>query len=146
MTEKSVLAEPPKRIQWVVFFAALVFAPALVQALGLPLTIIAVPLDAALGASALVLLLAPFWGAETYLLIGAPLFALYLRFLGSNPLGLAVTGFSANLISIPLVYFDAELGGKDGMHMVRNVVGLGCFVAPIWGLVFGFIYRGWSND
>ncbi|MEM9425883.1 MAG: hypothetical protein AAGA06_04190 [Pseudomonadota bacterium] len=147
MTETTAYTEFPKRqINWIAFVGALIFAPVFIQLIGLALTVVAAPVDASAGASALVLVLAPFFGLKTYLLFGAPLFALYLKFCGSNPWGLAAVGFVANLISIPLVYFDAELAGNDGVHFVRNVVGLGCFVAPIWAFTFGCFYRGFTHD
>ena len=115
MTETTANTEHTAKTDWLACAVAPFLAPGMVAMVGVSLAVVTTPVDAILGASALALVLAPFFELKTYLLFGAPL---YLA--------------------------DLKLIGRNGAHVVENV-GFGCYVAPIWSYALGLIYRGLSN-
>ncbi len=137
MTETT--ADIETKIDWPAFIGALITAPVIGLLIGLPLLSTAV-ISAELGALAFFLIFAPFFGFKTYLLVGAPFFAVHIRLFGTHPLGLALTGFLANYASRPLVIAMAEHAGRNGQSEAEFIVGCGMLIAPIWGGIFGILY------
>ncbi len=141
MTEITAYTDKSGKIDWLAFAIALLLAPCLVSALGVALFPVLFPIDAGLAAGAVVLIFAPFLGMKSYVLFGTPAFIACLKLVGPHPLGVIIAAFLANLLSIPMIYIEADMAGIDAMLRVENVAGLGCVVAPIWGFTFGAIYR-----
>lgn len=124
ITAKPVFAERNK-IYWIPFFAALISAPLLV---------------ALLGFWAYVPVFAVAFGAPTYLIFGAPLLALCIRYVGASAGLTMLAAFAANILSYPFVALvqDADFAGF--------LVGFGMIMAPLWGLVFGLLYSPFSDQ
>lgn len=106
--------------------------------------LVAAPLVVALfGFWALIPLGAVFFGAPTYLTFGAYGFYVALRNRDATASGVARVGLVAHLVSLPFAL--AVLLAFDVVDMWRMFAGLGVFgaiFAPLWGWVFGLIYRG----
>ena len=147
MTEITVETDchrvPPAR-----FLATLVATPLIT---GIPAFVVIYPLillDVAAYVAPLSLIVAfvaaaTVAGAPTYLLFGGPAFYLALRKRGPAA-NLVLPALLANLASAPFVlawYLVFE--GADGGAVLPTLVfvALGCVFAPIWGYLFGVVYR-----
>lgn len=131
-------------IRWFAFIPALILAPlalavpafgvvALIGSLGADFNAFAIAVYA--------MVAAPFLGAPTYLTFGAFAFGLGLHRMGLDAPFWSI-GLAANLISAPLVYLVLlAVNPDEALPLTAFVVGFGTVFAPIWGAIFGWIYR-----
>ena len=114
-----------QKIDWLAFIGALLAAPTLVAILG---GIFIVPLFAL-----------PL-GAPTYLTFGTTTFILFIKLGLDNPLWFIPAGLIAHAVSIPVM--DAWSVILQAHDLVE---GMGWFFAPLWGFVFGMLYRSFGK-
>ncbi len=121
MTEITVFTDrnEPHPIRWNAFILALVLAPIVVGILGI---------------WAVIPVFAVMFGAPTYIIFGTPAFLFAIVKCNAGPLGLALAGFLANLAAYPGVLL---LYGPDAAEFITS---FGYVFAPLWGLMFGFLY------
>ena len=147
MTEITANIVHPKAIKPGAFIAALVLGPVLFTApfFATAWLIEALRLDhggvmilAVIPVAAFVL------GAIPYLVFGTPAFVYAVR----HRVSTAGAAFLANLLASPLIFAAIALSGSA--DAAGSFVGLSvCFgsvFAPIWGAVFGFLYRRFAKE
>ena len=99
---------------------------------------------AVLGVWAVIPLYALPFGAPTYLTFGGALFYLSLREGFDKKGDLALAGFSAHVLSLPVVYLVCRFLLDEEFFAVIAIFGIP--MAPLWGLMFGALYRGLRDD
>lgn len=112
-------------IRWLPFVGALVSAPFIV---------------ALFGFWAFYPVFALAFGLPTYVIFGAPLFVLALRWYGPRGWAVLFAGSIANLISYPAIaiVIDPDVAGF--------ITGFGLFFAPVWSLAFVWLYRAFACE
>ncbi len=113
-----------QKVQLGAFFAALLLAPLFV---------------ALLGFWAVIPFYALLFGLPTYLTFGTVFFCLSLHNGLDGKRDLAAAGLVAHLFSLPIVLLvEPDLLGIIALF--------GAPMAPLWGLMFGALYRGMRHD
>ena len=131
----GVFAFDPHPVDPVAFVVALIGAPILVGLIGF---------------WAVVPIFAIGFGAPTYLTFGA-LFLFLALHSGADTLDrLAFWASIANLASAPAIWAAMHIGwgesADDAWFATQFTVGWGLIFAPLWGLVFGWLYRLFRRD
>ena len=127
------------------FIAALLIAPLIPGLPGLLvlLTGFILPLDIS------ILLLVPTvgiaLGAPTYLIFGTRVFLKEIRAQGRNAAGLWAHALKAHLWTCPVALVALFWKPDHPVLVVLVLIGLGCIHAPIWGALFGWLYRVFTN-
>ena len=82
------------------------------------------------------------FGAPTYLTFGSVAFWRVAR-RGRRGIGaFASAGFVANLVSSPAVLaFFLVTSADEALGLTAMLIGFGCLYAPVWGGLFGLLYR-----
>ena len=131
-------------VRWFAFFPALVLAPLVLAVPSLLIMFAASVSGIDIGALAFVLgtsIVAVGMGAPTYLTFGLAGFVWALKKFGPDAPFLMIA-FVANLGSAPFVLaLLFLLDASDEWQTTAFTVGFGCIFAPIWGALFGWIYR-----
>lgn len=136
IAEKILLPQPraPRyNIDPVAFAVALIASPVLVAVLGFPALFIPV--------------FALVFGGPIYLVVGTPLLLLYLQRHPCTPnriAKLALVAMVAVLLVLPLGL--APFADLPEILMIFKLAAFGLIFAPLWGHVFGWIYRGLCRD
>ena len=131
-------------VRWRAFLPALILAPLIPAALGAAVLYLAYLGDAEAFAPLFFVAAAAVYGvmlgAPTYLVFGGIAFWLAARRAMRG--GYAVMAFLANLASAPavLVFFLVFSSG-DAFGITALIIGFGSLFAPIWGGIFGALYR-----
>ena len=130
-----VFAFDPRSVDPVAFVVALIGAPILVGLIGF---------------WAVVPIFAIGFGAPTYLTFGT-LFLFLALHSGTDTLDrLALWASIANLASAPAIWVAIRIGwgesADDAWFATQFTVGWGLIFAPLWGLVFGWLYRVFRRD
>ncbi len=146
MTEITANNVPPEGIQPVPFAGALILGPILFTA---PFFVAASIFNSVginhngLMLIAVIPVAALSLGAIPYLVFGTPAFVIALRKGGST----AGAAFLANLAGTPVIF--AAIAIANSTNVAGSSVGLtlffGSIFAPIWGAMFGWLYRQFAR-
>lgn len=128
MTETTVISKRNAifPVDWIAFAFALFFAPFCVALLTFWVYLIPV--------------FAIYFGSPTYLLFGAPVFWLGIRYFNAGAFGQAILGLIAHFISYLPTAAYLEVTGRNP-DIVEFLFNFGCVFAPLWGFAFGFLYQ-----
>ncbi len=135
-------------VRWGAFIPALILAPLVLAVPAFGVLALGTWLNAGinpLGIVAMATVVAAGAGAPTYLTLGAAAFWHALRRTGPQaPFWLMA--LAANLISTPFVLaFLLVLDPRDALGTTVFLIGFGCIFAPLWGGIFGWIYRTFTR-
>lgn len=98
-----------------------------------------------LGIVAMATVVAAGAGAPTYLTLGAAAFWYALRRTGPDASFWSMA-LAANLIATPFVLaFFLISDPRDALGSTVFLIGFGCIFAPLWGGIFGWIYRTFTR-
>ncbi len=146
MTEITANSELREPIKPIAFVAALILAPLVFAAPFFALLLLASTAPSGGGAGLFIFAIpvfAVFFGAIPYLLLGTPAFVLALR----KRFSTAGAAFIANAAAYPVTfaYFAVtdRTGSADGF--AGFIFAFGCVFAPIWGGIFGALYRKFTS-
>lgn len=87
------------------------------------------------------------WGGPVYLALGLPLLLIYLQRHPCTPSRIAKLGLCAMLVLVPVICIAAIFQADAYVVFLALIfVVFGLIFAPLWGLTFGWIYRGLARD
>lgn len=136
-------------IRWGAFITALILAPLTLAIPALVILMVLVPMSVGnnpIGIVAMATFVAAFAGAPTYLTLGAACFWYVLRRSGPDTPFFWSMALAANLVSTPLVLiFFLLIDAREALGSTAFLIGFGCIYAPLWGLIFGWIYRWFTH-
>ena len=146
MTEITANIEPREPIKPIAFIAALILAPLVFAAPFFGILLLASTATSGGGGGLLIFAIpvfAVFFGAIPYLLLGTPAFVLALR----KRVSTAIAAFAANAAAFPLIFAFFAITNRPGSadDMAWFIFAFGCVFAPIWGGIFGALYRKFTR-